>query len=228
MVGCSDLEKNNNVMAKYVLKESELYSVLSEIITEELSNALDEGFIGNVFKGAGRLAGNGLVAALNPGGAVKSVYDYMLNPNKTIVGTVRDTLRSNGTTNKNTQTGKSTKPKTRQEKAQEKTRSLNRLKYNYGEPETDVVFGGRRKLRKERIIVNNFLGTNEDKDFGTHYVEKNQNSDNSFWSRKLREAEEEVNTNRNPRRAIRVVTRELNDWLKERDEAYRNDWKTIK
>ena len=226
MVGCSDLEKNNNGMTKYILKESELYSVLSEIITEELSNALDEGFIGNVFKGAGRLAGNGLVAALNPGGAVKSVYDYMLNPNKTIIGTVRDTLGSNGTTNKNTQTGKSTK--TRQEKAQEKTRSLNRLKYNYGEPETDVAFGGRRKIRKERIIVNNFLGTNEDKDFGTHYVEKNQNSDNSFWSRKLREAEEEVNTNRNPRRAIRVVTRELNDWLKERDEAYRNDWETIK
>lgn len=216
-------------MTKYILKESELRSVLSKIITEELSNVLCESFVGNVFRGAGRLAGNGLVAALGPGVAMNRVAKNILDPNKTLVGAVKDTFRNNGSSNKNTPTKKSTesKPKTKQEKRQEKTRNLNYLKYNYGEPETDIALG-RRKIRKERIIVNNFLGTNEDKNFGTHYLEKNQNSNNSFWSRKLREAEEEVNTNRNPRRAARVVARELKAWLDERDEAYRKAWKTIK
>ena len=211
-------------MAKYIIKESELRSVLSEIITEELSSVVNESLLGTI----GKLG----YYTLNPSALASRVGTSIAN------GTVaRDTMNTLGglgigrMLGKQTATGKNnngTKPKTRQEKAKEKRRNLNILKYNYGEPETDVVFGGRRKIRKQRIIVNNFLGTDESKDFGTHYVEKNQNSENSLWSKKLKEAEEEVSTNNNPRRAIRVVSRELNDWLKERDEAYRDAWKSIK
>ena len=77
-------------------------------------------------------------------------------------------------------------------------------------------------------MICDYLGTGQEMNFGVHFVEKNQNSQNSIWSSKLREAQEEVSGNRNQQRAIRFVTRELKEWLKERDLAYKEAWGSIK
>lgn len=217
-------------MAKYILKESELRSVMSEIIMEELSLAMNESFFKNAVKATGKLVGNGLGAALDPGDAINKFYTNMTDKNKTITGAIgRAFDEKSGTSNKNGVKYKKEKEKskTRQEKRKEKTRNITYLKYNYGEPKTDVAFGG-RKIRKERIVVSDYLGTGQEMNFGVHFVEKNQNSQNSIWSSKLREAQEEVSGNMNQQRAIRFVTRELKEWLKERDLAYKEAWGSIK
>lgn len=189
-------------MKKYVIKESELKTVIKEIIAEELSN-LDEGW-GRALGNTAKLAGVGAVSPLTLAqmGFIKA--NNLILGKDTLKSTVRDFVG----------------PK--QQKATQT--DLNNVEQTYGKPET-VAGLGKKLEKKMPITVDNFLGTDKNVNFGRHYYEVGQRSgaNNTKWAGKLAEAQANVSNARRQNRTNRYVNqwyKQLKQWLEARDKAY--------
>ena len=220
-------------MSKYILKESELRSIIKEAVEEELSRTLNEGFwhgLGSALKNTAKIAALGTVAPglLAQKGVLKT--NDILGGNSTVAGTIGDFFGMNGgnQTGKGSATkdGKKT-PAERQKEIRQNTATIRR---EYGEPETEA--GLNKKLNpKRQIIVTDFLGSGEDANFGRHYYEKGQDSNTSVWGKKLADANTDITNYGNPRRNNRYVRdyyRSFKKWLEERDKAYEAFIKSIR
>lgn len=188
-------------MKKYVIKESELKSVIKEIIAEELSN-VDES-LGRALGNTAKLGAVGAVSPLTLAqmGFVKA--NNLLMGKDSLRGTVRDFV---GPKQQATQT------------------DLNNVEQTYGKPET-VAGLGKKLERKMPITVEDFLGTGKDVNFGRHYYEEGQRggSNNTKWAGKLAEAQRSVDNARRQNRANRYANqwyKQLKQWLEARDKAY--------
>lgn len=208
-------------MVKYILRESELRSAIEKVVKEELNEGLGHA-LGSALLNTAKYAALGAIApgALISKGITKA--DDIMGGNSTVGGTINDFFGSgpNGSGR-----GSSSSSKTKKSSEQiEKERRANTatIKKEYGEPATEAGLG-RRLERKERMVVDNFLGSGESVDFGRHYREVNQDANNSVWMRKLIRAEQAINNAQNQNRVERYrrqYYRRFREWLNERDKAY--------
>ena len=205
-------------MKKYTLTEKQLYVVLERVISEELQSAINEGVLGNVLKNTALMGAKAVTMPFTSAGRLTTGVNDIIFGKKNPVDSIKSFVGPVGNNQKNN--------------AKRDTASQNykTIKGNFGEPETEVGLG--RKLeRKKPIVVQNFLGSGRDVNFGKHYYEKNQDAVDSngnplsVWGKKLKDAETEINNARRQNRVGRYVQQYYQDfkkWLNERDIAYEN------
>lgn len=223
--------KNKN-MTKYIIKESELRSIIKEAVIKELNEgnflrSLGSGLAHGTLNAA-KLAGLGLVA---PGILAQKATlkaNDILGGSSTVGGTLNDFFgwgSGKGSSTRNG--GKSLTPN---KKNKETPKNLRIIKKEYGEPETEAGLG--KKLNGKRpLIVTNFLGSGEDVDFGRHYFERGQNLPGSVWNKRLERAEEDLSTVTDPRKLTKFRKehyKEFKKWLEKRDKVYEIYIKTIR
>lgn len=202
-------------MPKYVLRESELKSVLRDIIMEEVSNATNEGVLrrlGNMVLNTAKWGG---MAALAPGlaaGKAIGKVNNILNPKSddTVAGTVDQILGGDGAgagrssgNNRSSSGGKSGGKKiSRTQQRNERYKSTKYLTQEWGRPETVPGWGRHIKLERKREIENpmntatrttrpNGQKYNVTMDWGTfgkHYHDEGERG----WLNKVEEIEERV------------------------------------
>lgn len=210
-------------MAKYIIKESELRSVIQEAVKEEFTEMLNEGeFLRRAGNAVWNTAKIGALSVLAPGLAgakfVKDTSD-ILNGNKTIGGMARsltgkDNSRASGT-NK-------TRRETRMEKQRSRLSDTRAVSFEYGKPETVPGLGKRNRLAKKRDMTLPIESEIEWGDFGRHYHDEGDR----MWFRKIIDTERQIARNtegaNDRRRAIlmRRYKKRLVDWLKARDKDY--------
>ena len=221
-------------MSKYLIKESELRAIISDAVMEELNEGLWHAF-GSALKNTAK---NAVVGAVAPGALAQKAFvktGKIINGPDTLAGTVKDFFGGN---TDGSQTGKSKNGANNRNTNSNQTGKLkngannrNTSAREYGRPETIGALG-RTRMRKRPIVVNNFLGSGENIDFGRHYYEENQDRPSSRWSKMLQSADVDVNqTASSPggrARKIRNYRRMFNRWLNERDKAYEEMMKARK
>ena len=215
---------------KYILKESELSALISEVIQEEISS-LDEGFV----RGLANLAFNAGMAALNPGYAASkgfgAVDDFIKGGGRT--GSIGDKFRSND--GSSSSGGRKMSRGSRRAQKQSERLSIGRnVGYEYGKPEVVPSWGNRLKLDSKREItvpeeVLDDKGkciewgsrTGDWGSFGKHYHDESDR----MWQRVFRDKENALlRICRNDQSKLEELKRKykriLVKWLEERDKAY--------
>ena len=215
-------------MGKYILKESELRALISEAVAEEVNALINEGVTGNVLRGLGNAALNtakfGARFLVDPMGATSKALVGIGNVatgEKSVVDPVKSFF--NGPFDGRGNATIRTRNNSRSTKV-ENFGNASLIKREFGEPETKGIMS--KKLETpQKILITDFLGSGREVDFGKHYLEHNQSDRKSVWSRKLQRAQERLSGARNQNEAqkyIRLFAKQLKEWLKERDEAYKN------
>lgn len=203
-------------MNKYVIKESELRSIIEMAVANELIN---EGLGHALLKTAGYAALGALAPGVLANKGIMKAND-ILGGNSTIGGTLNDFFGGNANGYR----------KGSSDWSRSKKNTARYVKREYGEPATEA--GLRKHLEgKTRIVEEDFLGSGEEADFGRHYREVNQDADNSMWRRKLKRAEEAINNVQNQNKVDkyrRQYYKLLKEWLDERDKAYEAYIKSIR
>lgn len=204
---------------KYILKESELCSILNKIIMEEIST-LDESILKRVGGTLGNVAKMGALAILAPGIAANKLaggVNDVFSGKQSVGSQVKSFFGGENEKGKN-----ATKKKTRAEKQRERLLSGRNLNYEYGKPETVPGWGRRTRLAKKSEIVapqtNNGITWGP---FGNHYHDEGDRA----WGRKVLDIENALvrNANGDSRRTAKLQKRYeriLRDWLKDRDKEY--------
>ena len=202
-------------MTKYIFRESELESVLGNIITEEISNITNESILrraGNMLLNTAKWAG---LATLAPGiaaGEAMQKIGGIVSPKgkDTVAGTADQILGGGGTgtgrssgNNRISSGGKSGGKKiSRTQQRNERYKSTKYLTQEWGRPETVPGWGRRIKLERKREIENpmntatrttrpNGRKYNVTMDWGTfgrHYHDEGERG----WLNKVEEIEERV------------------------------------
>jgi hypothetical protein len=224
-------------MVKYILRESELRTMIENIVAEEVSNILNEGIgsaIGSAIGNTLKYGALGVVAPTMLAGKAFSKANGIVNGNDTVWGTVKDYF-GNG----NGSSGGSSR-KTRSQKQSERYRAGRDVSFEYGRPETVPGWGNRLKLdKKEEIMVPEEVLDDKGKcvqwgsktgqwgSFGKHYHDEGDR----MWQRVFKDKENALIRNcRNDQskleRLKRKYKRILLDWLKDRDRAYEEYIKT--
>lgn len=202
-------------MGKYIIKESELCSVIHDIITEELTNRLNEGF----WKTLGKVATTAAV------GAVAPTYLVQRAANKAS-GVINrgETLFKRGGTSSSGGNGSRNRRLSRSERQNNRFKASRSINNEYGPPETTPGLGHRIRLDKKRDMD---LPSSHNQgidwgDFGQHYHDEGDRA----WYRKILDTERSLirvshgDQNRQNRLQKRYKRRLL-DWLKERDNSYK-------
>ena len=203
---------------KYILKESELSALISEVIQEEISS-LDEGFV----RGLANLAFNAGMAALNPGYAASkgfgAVDDFIKGGGRT--GSIGDKFRSND--GSSSSGGRKTSRGSRRAQKQSERLSMGRnVGYEYGKPEVVPSWGNRLKLDSKREITTpQECRTGDWGSFGKHYHDESDR----MWQRVFRDKENALlricrDDQSKLEKLKRKYKRILVKWLEERDKAY--------
>ena len=230
-------------MAKYIFKESELSSILNNIIMEEINKSINEG----VFKALGNAALNtaafGAKAMLSPltaAGSVISKLSNITNGNDTIGGTVSDFFGGPATGSSSSSSSGGSRRQTRSQKQSERYRAGRDVSFEYGRPETIPGWGNRLKLdKKTEIVVPEEVLDNTGKcvqwgsktgqwgSFGKHYHDEGDR----MWQRVFKDKENALirncrNNQSKLERLKRKYKRILLNWLKDRDMAYEEYIKT--
>lgn len=219
-------------MAKYILRESELRTMIEDIVAKEVSNILNEGIgsaIGSAIGNTLKYGALGVVAPTMLAGKAFSKANGIVNGNDTILGTVKDYFGGgNGSSN-------GSRRQTRSQKQSERYRAGRDVSFEYGRPETVPGWGRRVKLdRKSEITVppydqNKKTGCTLDwGEFGEHYHDEGDR----MWNRKIIDTERTlIRVSHGDQSKLekyqRKYKRALVDWLKERDRAYENYIKSI-
>ena len=206
-------------MAKYIIKESELRSVINTIVTKELSEVLNESVLGHVLGSAlkntlkyGALAAAAPALLANKG--LKKGND-IVNNGDTVTDTVKDFLGLNDRDN--------------YRKSNIKSKKEDESEFNeYGTPVV-VPYSNELKLAgKEDFTVSSSNSKNniEWGSFGRHYRDKN----NAAWNKKLNEAETYFVRRSNdgsPDILKNRLKRGLIGWLDKRDAFYEKNFKKM-
>ena len=233
-------------MPKYILRESELKSVLRDIIMEEVSNATNEGVLGRLGNMALNTAKWAGLATLAPGLAAGKAMEKIggiVDPKgkDTVAGTADQILGGGGAgAGRSSSGGRNGGTKmSRTQQRNERYKSAKYLTQEWGRPETVPGWGRRIKLERKREIENpmdtatrvtrpNGKQYNITMDWGTfgrHYHDEGERG----WLNKVEEIEERVrraatrNGSVDPDRQARFqrrYRRALADWLKDRDKTY--------
>ena len=232
-------------MSKYILRESELKSVLRDIIMEEISNATNEGVLGRLGNMALNTAKWAGLATLAPGLAAGKAMEKIggiVDPKgkDTVAGTADQILGGGAGAGRSSSGGKSGGKKlSRTQQRNERYKSAKYLAQEWGRPETVPGWGRRVKLERKREIENpmdtarrvirpNGTLYNITMDwgaFGRHYHDEGERG----WLNKVEEIEERVRRAAtrdgtvDPDRQARFqrrYRRALADWLNKRDKAY--------
>ena len=208
---------------KYIYKENELSSILTNIIREEISRSkkLNEG----LWQGLKNIARVGATAVLNPAYSFSKSANWaenFLSPtgNETLKSSYRDLKNflgfegGNKNKNKKENSGKKNTEQQEKQKASE-SEAVNKsdIRKKYGEPET-VGNMGSRLTEKEDIIIDDFLGSGKSETFKKHYKEKNQERSNSIFNKKLEVLKKDCGYNSERGKKL------FETWLVERDSAY--------
>lgn len=203
---------------KYILKESELSALISEVIQEEILS-LDEGFV----RGLANLAFNAGMAALNPGYAASkgfgAVDDFIKGGGRT--SSIGDKFRSNdGSSSSGGR--KMSRGSRRAQKQSERLSAGRSIGYEYGKPEVVPSWGNRLKLdNKREITTPQECRTGDWGSFGKHYHDEGD----KMWQRVFKDKENALlricrNDQSKLEKLKRKYKRILVKWLEERDKAY--------
>lgn len=221
-------------MVKYIIKESELRSMIKKVVEEEISYKINEG-VWNALKSAGlntlKTAAKGIVApSMLAQDAVKKIGNISMG-NDTITGTISDFFGGNSSST----AGKTSRNKSKAEKRRDRVLASKDVSYEFGKPETVPGLGRRVKLdRKSEITAPPYdqkrkTGcTLEWGEFGAHYHDEGDR----MWNKKIMDTERTlIRVSRGDQNRLerfqRKYKRALVDWLKERDRAYENYIKSV-
>ena len=134
-------------MAKYILRESELRTMIEDIVAKEVSNILNEGIgsaIGSAIGNTLKYGALGVVAPTMLAGKAFSKANGIVNGNDTILGTVKDYFGGgNGSSN-------GSRRQTRSQKQSERYRAGRDVSFEYGRPETVPLHRIRSHLIKRQ------------------------------------------------------------------------------
>lgn len=207
-------------MEKYVIKESELRSVIKKIIAEEVSTAVNEGRIthalGSALTNSLKLAGKGILAPSILAQDVLKKTDDISNGTDTITGTVRkffgaDTYNGKSGSGRNIKSGKNQA----REKRVTDLEYEERIGKKYGRPKTlPKLLSSKEKLSGKISFRDDVFGN-----LGRHY----EDIDN-VWVKLLESKKKDIEANPNLKRRI---ARQLKGWLDERDRIYEEMAKTF-
>lgn len=201
-------------MPRYIIKESELRSVIKKVVTEELNEGLTRA-LGNALLNTAKYAAIGAIApgALAQKGVLKAAD--ILGGKSTIGGTVSDFFGSNG--------------KTRAQRDSEKVLASKNIAYEYGKPEVVPSWGNRVKLDEKSEIVAPPYDERKRTgcmlpwgSFGVHYHDEGDRT----WNRLIVDKEKAIlrvsGDNESKRNnLLRKYKKKLVEWLNDRDKAYR-------
>ena len=190
-------------MTKYILKESELRSIINKIVTEEVSKSINEGFwqgLKNAAWNTAKLGAKGLIAPSLVGqDIVKKTSDIAMGKD-TVTGTVNRFFQGDAGTQKNK------KPK--RETSLTDMEYEERIEKKYGKPvTTPKLIGSREKLAGKVRFQDDVFGN-----LGRHYQDEDD-----VWTKLLENKKAEVETRPNSRMRL---ARWLKMWLDERDARY--------
>lgn len=198
------------------MKESELASVLQEIITEEVAKAIDEGLIGKAWNLAKNTAAFGAKTVLSPFTAAGDVFKKAVDISTGDFSAGGGSSSSGRRSSNNSGTGRKSRKQTRAERQRSRLADTRGISYEYGRPETIPGWGRRARLAPKTQITppntNNGIDWGE---FGNHYHDEGDRA----WNRKFTDIENSFI--RNGRRHQNRYKRILVDWLKNRDRAYK-------
>ena len=190
-------------MTKYILKESELRSIINKIVTEEVSKSINEGFwqgIKNAAWNTAKLGAKGLIAPSLVGqDIVKKTSDIAMGKD-TITGTVSRFFQGDAGTQKS--------KKSSRETSLADMEYDERIEKKYGRPATTPKLIGRKEKLAGKVRFQDDVFGN----LGRHYQDED-----GVWTKLLEKKKEEVQTRPNSRRRL---TRWLKMWLDERDAKY--------
>ena len=214
-------------MTKYIIKESELRSLIKEIIKEELS--LNEGLtkaLGNALLNTARYGALTVVAPSVMAQKIAKKESDIVNGSDSIGKTVKDffggeDIKSSGSASKASSGSKNRK--TRAERQKEKLMNTKSISYEYGRPETTPRLGRRDRLApKSEVTAPSSENGVEWGSFGRHYHDEGDRA----WNRKVTDYEKSFLRNSQGRNEAQVARlqrrykRRLVDWLKDRDRDY--------
>lgn len=185
-------------MAKYIIKESELRSIIKSAVKEELNEGLGHAAL--------KTLGYAALGAISPGILAQKAFvkgGNILTGNDTITGSLRDFW------------GYDSDKKKRSERMSD-LQYEESIARKYGQPKTvPRTIGNREKLADKVQFTSNVFGN-----LGRHYEDCD-----GFWAAKLKKEEEEVNNNPS---LLKSRTRRLKVWLEMRDEEYESLIKRVK
>ena len=198
-------------MAKYVLKESELRSVINDIVTEELTNSLDEGVLQTV----GKIAAGLTVPTFFLQKGIQKVGG-IINGNDNLTGGSSSSGR-----------------RSRSERRSRAYQAAKEMSWEYGKPETIPGHFGKDKLAPKSEIVapqitdRNILaalGGNQIQwgSFGSHYHDINDKMWNNKVNGMVKTIARNARNENQRKRFIAIYRRRLAKWLRNRDKAYFN------
>lgn len=208
-------------MTKYILKESELKSVINSIVAEEISNVINESLGSALGHALTNTLKTGAMAMIDPAGTLARGYAGAmdtLSGKKSLTKGVKDFFGGD-----NSSTGKRTGRKSRAERQNDRFNAGRSISWEFGRPETVPGIGRRQKLApKSQITAPNTNNNITWGDFGEHYHDEGDRA----WNRKVTDLENSLIRNargdqQKIERWTRKYKRRLVDWLKERDKAYR-------
>ena len=216
-------------MTKYILKESELESMIAKIIMEEASR-VDEGR--GFFRSLGKLAFDTGRLFLNPYAAAGRGLEKLAGgePVKSLAGIGAGAAVAGAASSRKLKGKRDRKKLGDNSKIDECKKFIHEVNAEFGEPEMSGALSN--KLASKQIMnIPNFLGTGSAVSFGGRYLEKSQFSPSSHWSKKYAKAEKIVAKEKDSTRAIELAKefqKEFAEWLEERDEAYVDYEKALK
>lgn len=213
-------------MVKYILRESELRTMIENIVAEEVSNILNEGIgsaIGSAIGNTLKYGALGVVAPTMLAGKAFSKANGIVNGNDTVWGTVKDYF-GNG----NGSSGGSSR-KTRGQKQNERLSNGRNISYEYGKPEVVPSWGNRVKLDDRREVLAPPYDEKKKTgcrlpwgSFGEHYHDEGDR----MWNRMITDKESSIlrvsgDNEDKKARLLKKYKKILTDWLKARDKAYK-------
>jgi hypothetical protein len=213
-------------MVKYILKESELRSMIEGIVAEEVNNILNESLgsaLGSALGNTLKYGALGVVAPTMLASKAFSKANGIVNGNDTILGTVKDYF-GNGT-GSSTASGR----KTRGQRQNERLANGKNISYEYGKPELIPSWGSHVKLDDKREILPPPYDAAKKTgcmlpwgSFGLHYHDEGDR----MWNRMITDKEKSIlrvsgGDKSKEARLLKKYKRILNGWLKDRDKAYK-------
>lgn len=203
---------------KYILKESELKSMLEDIIKEELN----EGFLGNIGRGlwntAKHTALGAAEAVVNPGKGFGKIFQNtndVLSGNKSLGQAIG--WNTQGKEDRTSQVLKKKKEE-RAEKKENARLGAGRIETEYGQPL--MAANGKRLENKQPMVAENFLDSGQEVNLGMHYLEDNQNGANSYYKLFLNKLKNNYDIVRASPKRLDSYRKVLEKWLDKRDKAY--------
>lgn len=184
-------------MMKYILKESELRSMIGKIVAEELNEG--------VLHALGNVAKTAALATLAPGVLAQKAFvktNDILNGPETITGAVKDFVGAD-------------KANDRREKHMKSLESEERIAKKYGWAKTIPS----ALSNKERLAPKVLFNPAEFGNLGRHYEE---DGNAPIWNQKLNTATQNLRANPNLGRRL---ARQLRGWLEDRDMEYERIYK---